>query len=120
MSNWSSKSAANTKPVALQDRPAPVSIYQNNVTVEGSWIEPLTITSQNNRTVSNVTLAMPHAGLVAAAALQDNHLLQVTTDTGSSTSVRLTLLAHALAAYTENCLEFCTAEHGRQDRCPDP
>ena len=88
MANWTSKTAGSKNPVALGDRPAPVSIYQNNITVEGSWVEPLTINPQNGRTISNVTLAMPHAGIVAAAALKDNKLLQVASkDSGPGTNV---------------------------------
>ena len=51
----------------------------DNTTVNGSWIhiENMTITSNKyERIVNNVTLAMPHAGVVAAARDPINNILQ--------------------------------------------
>ena len=63
--------------VSIQDRPIPTAMLNDNVTVHGEWIEPINVFSQDDRIVSNVSMVMPHAGIVAASALAENRLLQV-------------------------------------------
>jgi hypothetical protein len=53
----------------LSNRPAPVGMLFDNTTATGSWLygdQPL-LWRDSNRTVNNVTMAMPHGGLYAIA-----------------------------------------------------
>ena len=70
-------SGAGTKD--LRTRPLPVAMVFDNTTVQGSWIhiEDMTTTSNRyGRIVNNITMAMPHAGIVAAARDPINNILQ--------------------------------------------
>lgn len=61
-------------------RPLPVAMFNDNVTVTGSWVNDYlqnAVTSQNGRIINNVSMAMPHTGLAAASSLSQNGLIQV-------------------------------------------
>lgn len=60
-------------------RPAPVGIFYDNTTVKGSWLDSGNMTdlsAKYGRLVNNVTSAMPHTGLFAAARDPRNDILQ--------------------------------------------
>ena len=51
----------------------------DNTTIQGSWIDIQDMTKNSNifkRVVNNVTLAMPHSAVFAAATDPMNHILQ--------------------------------------------
>ena len=68
----------------LSQRPVPLAMLYDNTTVQGRWIhvDNMTEISQKystrkyNRTVTNVTMAMPHAGIFAATRDPINNILQ--------------------------------------------
>lgn len=63
----------------LAHRPLPVGTLYDNTTVQGSWINRANMTADSNkfgRMVNNVSLAMPHSGVYAAATDHRNRILQ--------------------------------------------
>lgn len=63
----------------LAHRPLPVGTLYDNTTVQGSWINRANMTEDSNkfeRMVNNVTLAMPHSAVYAAATDPRNRILQ--------------------------------------------
>ncbi|RAQ67582.1 hypothetical protein COH20_004531 [Aspergillus flavus] len=63
----------------LEERPPPSGSIHDNTTVTGSWIDRSNMTELSlhyNRMVLNVTAAMPHAGVLAAAKDPVNGLKQ--------------------------------------------
>ena len=60
-------------------RPPGFGLFLQNTTVNGSWVEISDTKAQSakfNRVINNVTLAMPHAGIFAAARDPMNHIMQ--------------------------------------------
>ena len=60
-------------------RPFPVGSLYDNTTVNGSWIDvqDMAENSRNfNRMVNNVSVAMPHAGVYAAANDPKNNIIK--------------------------------------------
>ncbi|KAL8949757.1 MAG: hypothetical protein Q9222_004156 [Ikaeria aurantiellina] len=84
LSNWTTSIARGTGSDDLRQRPIPVGMLYDNTTIRGSWInvENMTETSQKystdgyGRIVTNVTMAMPHAGVFAASRDPFNDILQ--------------------------------------------
>jgi hypothetical protein len=63
----------------LAHRPPPVGTLYDNTTVQGSWINIANMTDDSNkfgRMVNNVSLAMPHSAVYAAATNSRNRILQ--------------------------------------------
>lgn len=65
----------------LSNRPVGTTLLHDNTTLEASWIEMehsdvAAQFEETGRIVNNVTLAMPHPGLSAAATLEINKILQ--------------------------------------------
>jgi len=63
----------------LQLRPLPTASIGDNTTVAGSWIEIQNITElslKHGRMVNNITMAMPHSGIPAAAMDPKNDIRQ--------------------------------------------
>jgi hypothetical protein len=74
-------SGGATAPLNLADRPLPVGILYDNTTVTGSWVETehsnITVgLAEHNRVINNITMAMPHAGVLAASHDPVNGILQ--------------------------------------------
>jgi hypothetical protein len=62
-----------------QYRPAPVALFLQNTTVNGTWIDIIdtpAVSKANNRVINNVTLAMPHVGVFQAARDPMSDILQ--------------------------------------------
>ena len=87
MANWTQLTNKNAN-VPLASRPLPMAQLNDNITVQGSWVEPVSIATIDNRTVTNVSMAIPHAGIVAASALESNRLLQVDANTVSHSPLK--------------------------------
>ncbi|KAI9375062.1 hypothetical protein BJX61DRAFT_209686 [Aspergillus egyptiacus] len=63
----------------LAERPRPTGSIQDNTTVTGSWIDQADmaeLSRRYGRFVQNVTAAMPHAGIIAAATHPKNAISQ--------------------------------------------
>jgi hypothetical protein len=63
----------------ITDRPQAVAMLFDNTTVQGNWIMPSNMSAnseQFRRIVTNVTMAMPHAGIFAAARDPKNGIMQ--------------------------------------------
>lgn len=82
MATWSDVYENGTsKLTEMKDRPRPTSLLYGNMTMTASWIE----TQHSNvtasfekygRIINNVTMAMPHPGVYAAAKSAKNDILQ--------------------------------------------
>ena len=60
-------------------RPDPVGMFYDNTTLKGSWINlqnSSQLSEQYGRTVNNITMAMPHIGVVTAAMDPINGIIQ--------------------------------------------
>lgn len=60
-------------------RPNPVGLLHDNTTVTGSWINKVNmadVSARHGRIINNVTMAMPHSGVFAAAREPLNGILQ--------------------------------------------
>jgi hypothetical protein len=63
----------------ITSRPNPVGLLYDNTTVTGSWINNLNMTevsARYGRIINNITMAMPHAGVFAAAREPINGIMQ--------------------------------------------
>ena len=79
LTRWTQAIAQKNGTLNQAERPAPVAMLFDNTTVQGSWIEShnMTETSKKfDRVINNVTMAMPHAGIFAAARHPRNGILQ--------------------------------------------
>jgi hypothetical protein len=80
MVTWAYQGATgNTSSTKLRDRPKPVANLFDNTTVYGDWVEEIDINAVSqkyNRTVNNITMAMPHANVFAAVHHPINNILQ--------------------------------------------
>lgn len=82
MATWSKVYENGTSKLTdMKDRPRPTSLLYGNMTMTASWIE----TQHSNvtasfekygRIINNVTMAMPHPGVYAAAKSAKNNILQ--------------------------------------------
>ena len=76
---WTESIATGNGSSELNRRPLPSGMLYDNTTVQGSWIniQNMTEVSQKyGRIVNNVSMAMPHAGVVAAARDPINRIMQ--------------------------------------------
>jgi hypothetical protein len=95
----------------LANRPKPPAMLYDNTTVAGSWVE----TSFGNiteafekygRIINNVTLSMPHSGLLAASKLANNGILQPTDLEGlGEYSIRASVVSPSVNVLCVNMLE---------------
>ncbi|KAF5027490.1 hypothetical protein F66182_415 [Fusarium sp. NRRL 66182] len=82
MTLWTSISSNGTEmPADLKQRPGGTTLLFDNTTMYSSWIETehsdvAAQYEETGRIINNVTLALPHPGLYAAATLEDNEILQ--------------------------------------------
>lgn len=80
LAQWTSNIETGNGSTMLMDRPRPIGMLYDNTTVQGSWIHPNNITklSQDfaNRVINNVSMAMPHAGVLSAAQDPLNNIIQ--------------------------------------------
>ncbi|KAJ5767015.1 uncharacterized protein N7511_004631 [Penicillium nucicola] len=80
IAKWSSLVANNTATsTELHSRPQPTGSLWDNTTVTGSWIQIQNITAlskKHKRMVNNITMAMPHGGITAAAMDPINKIKQ--------------------------------------------
>ena len=65
----------------IAERPRPPAMLYDNTTVTGSWVQPqfsnmTALYEQYNRVINNVTMSMPHAGILTAAHDPINGILQ--------------------------------------------
>ena len=80
----------------------------DNMTVKGSWInlvkdQNMTVLSQNySKIVNNITMAMPHPGILAAARDPINGILQP-----QDLSVSLPVLGYTLSWRSKSNLSDC-------------
>ncbi|KAH0366105.1 hypothetical protein KCU65_g5582, partial [Aureobasidium melanogenum] len=78
LSQWESISRNGEGGFDLLGRPSPATLFHNNNTrVVSSWIEVLNTTTVSGRVVNNVTLAVPHIGVISAARNLINGILQL-------------------------------------------
>ncbi|KAI9838452.1 MAG: hypothetical protein M1837_002474 [Sclerophora amabilis] len=76
LSAWANRKSDSAD---LKYRQNAIGSLYDNTTVEGSWIEVQNMTENSathKRMINNVTMAMPHAGVLAAAQHPRNHILQ--------------------------------------------
>ena len=84
LSNWTNSIAAGAGSNDQSKRPAPVAMLYDNTTVQGSWISQVNMTDISNqystsnyqRIVTNVSMAMPHAGIFGAMRDPINNIMQ--------------------------------------------
>lgn len=76
---WASNIESGILSADLKQRPLPVGMLYDNTTVQGSWIslnDMRAVSEKYGRVVNNVTMAMPHSGLFAAASDPINGIMQ--------------------------------------------
>lgn len=84
LSNWTNSIASGLGSNDLSKRPAPVAMLNDNTTVQGTWISGVNMTdisqqhstSSYSRIVTNVTMAMPHAGVFGVMRDPVNNIMQ--------------------------------------------
>jgi hypothetical protein len=80
MSTWAAINSNGTgaSPDILE-RPPGIAMLFDNTTVQGNWIMPSNMSANYekfNHTINNVTMAMPHANVFAAARDPKNNIMQ--------------------------------------------
>ncbi|KAG6166201.1 hypothetical protein E4U11_008359 [Claviceps purpurea] len=82
MSTWADMKASGTSIVQeLKDRPTGKHLLYENITMTATWLDTdysnVTASSEKyGRIVNNVTMAMPHPGVYAAATAPENNIMQ--------------------------------------------
>ncbi|PGH34191.1 hypothetical protein GX50_02965 [[Emmonsia] crescens] len=80
ISEWSLLSKnGNKSSTDLKNRIVPAGTWNDDITLRGSWIHEqniMELSKKHERMVNNVTLAMPHAGIIAASLHPRNSLRQ--------------------------------------------
>ena len=79
LSQWTSNIDSGNGSALLKERPRPIGMLYDNTTVIGSWIHTdlnSTDHSKTDRVINNVSMAMPHAGVLSAARDPLNNLIQ--------------------------------------------
>ena len=79
LAKWTDFVRARNGSSDQNERPRPVAILYDNTTIQGSWIEIQDMKENSKsfgRSVNNVTMAMPHSGLFAAARDNRNGIIQ--------------------------------------------
>ncbi|KAJ5951121.1 uncharacterized protein N7479_009534 [Penicillium vulpinum] len=86
ISRWSQLvGGSNETSSQLQKRPPPTGSLWDNTTVTGSWIDiqdMSTLSKKYKRMINNITMAMPHGGIPAAAMNTKNNLRQPSDTSG--------------------------------------
>ena len=70
LSLWSAKQDPEKDYTNLNTRPRPVAVMNDSTSVEGSWIHVQNMTEismKYNRIINNISMAMPHTGVVGAS-----------------------------------------------------
>lgn len=63
----------------MKARPNAIGMLYGNTTIEGSWMNVQDMAADSKsfgRIINNVTMAMPHAGVLAAARDPSNNIIQ--------------------------------------------
>lgn len=79
LTTWVDNISSGNTSNSMTQRPEPVGMLYDNTTLKGSWtnIQNISLLSeQYQRIVNNVTMAMPHVGVVAAALDPLNRIIQ--------------------------------------------
>ena len=79
LTQWSPKDTSQRVSFSPTQRPKPVAMLNDNVTIIGSWIEAIdmeAVSSDLKRVINNVSMAFPHAGVFSAAHDPANKILQ--------------------------------------------
>ena len=79
LASWVDNISSGNGSDDMTQRPDPVGMLYDNTTLKGSWtnVQNMSLLSQQyQRSVYNVTMAMPHAGVVAAAMDPINGIIQ--------------------------------------------
>ena len=79
ISSWSNFANDTEGSADLNQRPIGVGQFNGDTVVNAAWVEIRNVTEDSTtygRTVNNVSMAMPHAGLVQAAQDPINKILQ--------------------------------------------
>lgn len=86
MTEWGKRVRTNNRTSTdLTKRPGPSGSIWDNTTIAGSWIEiqdMATTSKKHNRMINNITMAMPHGGIPAAAMNTKNKIKQPTDTSG--------------------------------------
>lgn len=80
MSYWANQvQTGNASTVDQRLRPQGFGLFNENITVNGSWISTINtkdVSAKFGRAINNVTLAMPHTGVVQAGWDAKNNIMQ--------------------------------------------
>lgn len=80
MSYWAAQiQTGNASTVDQRYRPQGFGLFNENITVNGSWIHTIDtkkVSGDFGRAINNVTLAMPHSGVVQAGWDPKNNIMQ--------------------------------------------
>ena len=79
LASWVDNISSGNVSGNMTQRPDPVGMLYDNTTLKGSWtnVQNMSLLSERyQRTVNNVTMVMPHAGVVAAAMDPINGIIQ--------------------------------------------
>lgn len=80
LANWTDRVDAGNAEDALERRPLPTALLHDNTTVLGRWINVENMTELSSkygqRIINNVSMAMPHSGVFAAARDPLNRIMQ--------------------------------------------
>ena len=76
---WTNYIASGNGSSNILSRPSPIATLYGNTSVVGSWVSPSNMTQlsiKHGRIVNNVSMAMPHSGVLAAARDPVNQIMQ--------------------------------------------
>lgn len=79
LADWTREASTGNSSADQRKRPLGFGLLYENTTITAQWIDvsdTTAVSKQHGRVINNVSLAMPHAGVFAAARDQENGILQ--------------------------------------------
>lgn len=79
LADWTHEANTGNSSADQKKRPLGFGLLYENTTITAQWIDisdTTAVSKQHGRVINNVSLAMPHAGVFAAARNQENGILQ--------------------------------------------
>lgn len=89
LQTWTNELDIGNSSDLLADRPRGYALYTDNTTIVAPWIEKQNVTAANkSRWINNVTMAMPHVGVIQAAQDPVNRIVQPADVEGAVYNIR--------------------------------
>lgn len=107
LQTWTTILQIGNSSTDLGSRPPGYALYADNTTIAAPWIERKNVTAANEtRWINNVTMAMPHMGVIQAAQDPVNQIVQPSEVEGAVYNIRAAVPSPMINVYVFSWLEI--------------